>query len=110
MNPVTDSTHLRVDGPTGGSGAVSPPLVMVHGVGLDLHMWDLVVEALAVERQVVRYDLLGHGHSVDPPVGPSTRRWVLSVTGFTLRSTPSLPCRSSDCRCGGAAGHQSMPR
>ena len=58
MNPVTDSTHLRVDGPTGRSGAVSPPLVMVHGVGLDLHMWDLVVDALAVERRVVRYDLL----------------------------------------------------
>ena len=51
MNPVTDSTHLRVDGPTGRSGAVSPPLVMVHGVGLDLHMWDLVVDALAVERR-----------------------------------------------------------
>ena len=67
MNPVPASTHLRMDGPTGGSGAASPPLVMVHGVGLDLHMWDLVVEALAVERQVFRYDLLGHGHSVDPP-------------------------------------------
>ncbi len=67
MSPVPDSTHLRVDGPTGRSGAVRPPLVLVHGVGLDLHMWDLMVEALAVERQVVRYDLLGHGHSADPP-------------------------------------------
>ena len=67
MSPVLDDTHLRVDGPTGGSGAIRPPLVLVHGVGLDLHMWDLVVGALAVERQVVRYDLLGHGRSVDPP-------------------------------------------
>jgi len=76
VNPVTDSTHLRVDGPTGRSGAVSPPLVMVHGVGLDLHMWDLVVDALAVERRVVRYDLLGHGHSVDPPGQRSVKDFV----------------------------------
>jgi len=34
-------------------------------------MWDLVVEDLATDRLVVRYDLLGHGQSVDPP-GPRT--------------------------------------
>ena len=67
MSPIRDSTHFRVDGPTGGSGSIRPPLVLVHGVGLDLHMWDLVVDTLAVERQVVRYDLLGHGRSADPP-------------------------------------------
>ncbi len=34
-------------------------------------MWDLVVGDLATNRLVVRYDLLGHGQSVDPP-GPRT--------------------------------------
>ena len=59
---MISDTHLRVEG--GGSAA---PLVLLHGVGLDLTMWDGVVDALAADRKVVRYDLLGHGHSADPP-------------------------------------------
>ncbi len=55
-------THLRIEG--GGDG---PPLLLLHGVGLDLTMWDGVVDALAADRRVVRYDLLGHGGTVDPP-------------------------------------------
>ena len=57
---------VRLDGRESGS---RPPLVLVHGVGLDHTMWDLVVDDLAVDRLVVRYDLLGHGQSPDPP-GP----------------------------------------
>jgi (E)-2-((N-methylformamido)methylene)succinate hydrolase len=49
-----------------GSG---PPLVLVHGVGLDHTMWDAVTPVLAEEHTVVRYDLWGHGGSDDPP-GP----------------------------------------
>ena len=44
-----------------------PPLVLIHGVGLDLTMWDAQAEALALHFQVIRYDLLGHGESGDPP-------------------------------------------
>ncbi len=69
MSPVPGGTHLRADGPTAASEVTAPPLVLVHGVGLDLHMWDLMVDDLAVGRRVVRYDLLGHGGSGDPP-GP----------------------------------------
>ena len=46
-----------------------PPLVLIHGVGLDHTMWDPVVEILAQQHLVLRYDLLGHGSSDDPP-GP----------------------------------------
>ena len=46
-----------------------PPLVLIHGVGLDHTMWDPVVEFLAQQHLVLRYDLLGHGSSDDPP-GP----------------------------------------
>ena len=46
-----------------------PPLVLIHGVGLDHTMWDPVVEVLAQKHRVLRYDLLGHGSSDDPP-GP----------------------------------------
>ena len=53
-------THYRVEG----SG---PPLVLIHGVGLDLEMWDGQAAVLAPHFQVIRYDLLGHGGSVNPP-------------------------------------------
>ena len=57
-----NSTLARVDGE-------GPALVLVHGVGLDHTMWDPVVEPLAQKHRVLRYDILGHGHSDDPP-GP----------------------------------------
>ena len=65
---MSGGTHIRLDGEGAGNG---PPLVLIHGVGLDHTMWDLVVGDLATDRLVVRYDLLGHGQSVDPP-GPRT--------------------------------------
>ena len=63
MSPaLMNSTFSRVDGQ-------GPPLVLIHGVGLDHTMWDPVVEELAQDHRVLRYDLLGHGCSDDPP-GP----------------------------------------
>ena len=45
-------------------------VVLVHGFGLDLRMWDLQVEALAENFRVVRYDCRGFGASgpLDPAV------------------------------------------
>ena len=54
-------THFRIEGGGGGT-----PLVLLHGVGLDLTMWDGVIDALAADRQVVRFDMLGHGRTLDP--------------------------------------------
>ena len=59
---VLSGTRVRIEG----AGA---PLVLIHGVGLDLEMWDGFAAALAPRHRVVRYDLLGHGGSDDPP-GP----------------------------------------
>lgn len=39
------------------------PLVLVHGVGLDRHMWDPFVDALT--RPARAYDMIGHGD--EPP-------------------------------------------
>jgi len=50
-----------------------PPVVLVHGMGLNRHMWDWQMEALTRRFQVIRYDLLGHGDS-DKPL----RRYELS--------------------------------
>jgi pimeloyl-ACP methyl ester carboxylesterase len=52
--------------PDGTAGAVAgggPPLVLLHGVGLDRHMWQAQVYFFARSHSVVSYDLLGHGES-----------------------------------------------
>ena len=55
-------TRYRIEG-------AGPPLVLIHGVGMDLEMWDPVARLLAARHRVLRYDMLGHGQSAKPP-GP----------------------------------------
>jgi pimeloyl-ACP methyl ester carboxylesterase len=51
-----------------GAGA---PVLLVHGFGLDMRMWDPQVEHLAGRFRVVRYDCRGFGASgpFDPAHG-----------------------------------------
>jgi 3-oxoadipate enol-lactonase len=44
----------------------APPLVLIHGLGLDLRLWDAILPHLARHR-VLRIDLRGHGQSDTPP-------------------------------------------
>jgi pimeloyl-ACP methyl ester carboxylesterase len=46
-----------------------PPLVLVHGAGVDHRMWQPQVAALADEFTVVAWDEPGAGRSDDPPAG-----------------------------------------
>jgi 3-oxoadipate enol-lactonase len=50
-----------------------PAVVLVHGFGLDLRMWDAQAEYLSARYQVVRYDCRGFGASgpFDPAVAYS---------------------------------------
>jgi len=57
-----DGTHVRVTG----AGA---PLVLIHGVGIDLEIWEPLVPRLQPGRRLIRYDMQGHGKSTKPP-GP----------------------------------------
>ena len=57
-----DGTHYRRSG-------AGTPVILIHGVGADLEMWEPVAERLAPRQDVVRYDMLGHGASAKPP-GP----------------------------------------
>lgn len=61
-----------------GSG---PPVVLLHGVGLNQSIWTGQVEDLASDFQVITYDLLGHGRS--PPAGSnaSLSDWVEQLEG-----------------------------
>jgi len=43
-----------------GSG---PPLVLIHALGTDRHMWDPVLDRLAAERDVIAVDMPGFGES-----------------------------------------------
>ncbi len=52
-----------------------PPVILIHGVGAELHSWNDVVPALAATHTVLRMDLRGHGKS--PPVVPP-----FSLEGF----------------------------
>lgn len=52
-------THYRISGH-------GEPVVLIHGVGLDLNMWEAQVAILANRFQVIRYDMLGHGSSATP--------------------------------------------
>lgn len=45
------------------------PIVFVHGVGMDLTMWDEVACRLPAEFDVVCYDMIGHGPGPHP-AGP----------------------------------------
>lgn len=46
----------------------APPVVLIHGMGLDLRVWDAVMPHLSRQR-VLRLDLRGHGGS-DTPAAP----------------------------------------
>lgn len=61
MNATTvGGTRFAVDGPEGAA-----PLVLVHGLGLNRHMWQWQLDALTDRYRVITYDLVGHGET--PP-------------------------------------------
>ncbi len=43
-----------------------PTVLLIHGVGLDLRMWDPIAAELARRYCVIRYDIWGHGESQKP--------------------------------------------
>lgn len=46
--------------------ATAPPLVLIHGLGLDLRVWDALLPCLG-QLCVLRFDQRGHGTSDTPP-------------------------------------------
>jgi 3-oxoadipate enol-lactonase len=53
--------HYALDGVPG-----APVVVLSHGLGLALGMWDAQLPALAAHARVLRYDTRGHGASAVP--------------------------------------------
>lgn len=59
----------RIGGTAFSMSGTGRPVVLVHGLGLNRHMWQWQLDALTPRFRVIRYDLLGHGGS-DKPRGP----------------------------------------
>jgi pimeloyl-ACP methyl ester carboxylesterase len=83
---VERGTRVRIHGH-------GPTVVLIHGVGLDLTLWDRQVAALEQQYRVVTYDLLGHGESAALPRASDLRDFVqqlerlrgdLALDGVTL--------------------------
>lgn len=62
---TTDGTAYEVFGNSG------PPVVLVHGLGLNRQSWQWQAPALSGQFRTVTYDLFGHGVSAPPPGTPS---------------------------------------
>lgn len=60
---------LKIDDTAATVAGDGPPVVLVHGMGLNLSMWDGQMPPLTARFRVVAYDLLGHGRS-DARPGP----------------------------------------
>ena len=54
--------HYLDEGPRDGA-----PLVLLHALGTNLHLWDAVLAHLPAGLRVLRIDLRGHGQSDAPP-------------------------------------------
>ncbi|MDO6693156.1 alpha/beta fold hydrolase [Aliiglaciecola sp. 3_MG-2023] len=58
MNNIEPMTHFEVAG-----DPANPAMVLGHPLGMNLHAWDDVAQAMAKDFYVLRWDLPGHGKS-----------------------------------------------
>jgi 3-oxoadipate enol-lactonase len=56
--------HVKVDGV---DHPIAPPVLLLHALGTDLHIWDRVLALLPEHLRYVRFDQRGHGLSDAPP-------------------------------------------
>ena len=66
---LRDGTCARLSG-------AGPALILLHGVGLNQNIWAEQVKAFSPIRQIITYDLLGHGRSAAVPDNAALGDWV----------------------------------
>jgi (E)-2-((N-methylformamido)methylene)succinate hydrolase len=67
------------------------PTVFVHGVGLDQTMWDGVLEHLPADRDLVSYNMIGHGDAPRPPGPYSLDLFVAQLVEVVDAISPDSP-------------------
>jgi pimeloyl-ACP methyl ester carboxylesterase len=72
-----DGTCYSLSGPTDAHA-----IVLAHGVGMDLHMWDGQVSALVPGFRVLRYDMLGHGATSKSGVATGFESFTAQLHGL----------------------------
>jgi len=71
--------YYEVHGPSGGS---RHPLLLTHGYSATSEMWAPNLAALSADRQLITWDIRGHGRS-DSPTDPAMYSEALSVWDMT---------------------------
>jgi len=69
--------HVLIDGPPGGA-----PLVLLHSLGTNAHVWDEQAAALARSFRVIRPDLRGHGLTTCTPGPYSMAQFARDLAGL----------------------------
>jgi (E)-2-((N-methylformamido)methylene)succinate hydrolase len=67
------------------------PTVFVHGVGLDQTMWDGVLEHLPADRDLVTYNMIGHGDAPKPAGPYSLDLFVAQLVEVVDAISPDWP-------------------
>ncbi len=85
-----------------GSG---PPVVLIHGVGMDMTAWEEVRTRLATDFDVITYDTIGHGAGIQPP-GPYTiQQYAQQLKNIVLK-LKAEPCLVVGFSMGGLIAEQ----
>ena len=74
--------HGPAEGAADRTADEAPPLVLIHGLGLNRHCWDWQLPALAARHRVLAYDLYGHGDSAAPPGRPDLTLYAAQLAGL----------------------------
>jgi len=73
-----------------------PPVVLVHGYGADLRLWDAQVPALVEAGfRVIRPDVRGHGRSLIPPDGYTYENYSADLRDLLDRLNIERPATES---------------
>ena len=80
--------HVRVDGV---DHRIAPPVLLLHALGTDLHVWDRVLALLPEHLRYVRFDQRGHGLS-DVPPAPYSMGAMVSDAESVLTSLNIKDC------------------
>jgi pimeloyl-ACP methyl ester carboxylesterase len=83
-------TNLRTEpAPRGKIGGIAwreagkgPPVLLIHGVGLNADAWEPQIVTLSGRRRVIAVDMPGHGQSDLLPEGARLDDYVAAIAGF----------------------------
>ena len=57
-------------------------IVLIHGLGLNRHIWKDYIPAFSQHYRVLSYDLFGHGESLSPPDKPDLSTYANQLLGL----------------------------